>query len=77
MVWLPFRCILGTRDPNDLIILEDLSLEGYKCADRRKGLDLDHVHLTIQKLAKMHAASVVYIEQVRDKECTVTSPQGD
>lgn len=31
--------------------------------DRTKGLDMEHMELTISKLAKMHAASVVYMEQ--------------
>lgn len=38
-------------------------MEGYKTADRFSGLDLDHVKLTLSKLAKSHAASVVYLEQ--------------
>lgn len=57
------KCILGTRDPADLIILEDLSLGGFKTADRFNGLDLDHVHLTIDRLAKLHAASAVYVQE--------------
>lgn len=55
--------MLGTQDPGDVIILEDLSVESYKSGDRINGLDIDHVELAISKLAKLHAASAVYVEK--------------
>lgn len=45
--------------------MDDLSLAGYRSADRFVGLDFDHVKLTVAKLAKMHAASAVFVEKVR------------
>ncbi|ODM99554.1 hypothetical protein Ocin01_07129 [Orchesella cincta] len=44
----------------NFIVLEDLRTKGYKMLDRRKGLDLDHVLLTIKQLANLHALSWVY-----------------
>lgn len=44
--------------------MEDLCACGYKTADRRTGLDLVHIEMTLEKLAKLHAASAVYYEQV-------------
>lgn len=65
ILFLHLRCYVGTRNPGDLILMEDLNLGGYKAANRLVGLDYDHVKLTIAKLAKFHAASVVYVEKVR------------
>lgn len=58
-------CFVGTRHPSDLIIMEDLSLTGFRSADRMVGLDFEHVKLTVAKLAKLHAASAVLVEKVR------------
>lgn len=44
-------------------MLEDLCAEGFKMAERRQGLDLDHCLLTMRRLAKFHAASVVLHDQ--------------
>lgn len=44
---------------NSAIILEDLSPKGFVIADRTQGLDENHCELTLQKLAKLHAASMV------------------
>lgn len=60
------RCFIGTRDPGDLIIMEDLCVVGYRAANRLVGLDFEHIQLAIATLAKMHAASAVFVEKVRD-----------
>lgn len=54
-------CYVGTQDPADLIIMEDLAIREFRTADRCIGLDIDHVKLAVAKLAKMHAASAVLI----------------
>lgn len=54
------------------IILEDLSLKAFTIADKSKGLDEKHCVLTIQKLAKLHAASMV----LNEKEPTIFKPFG-
>lgn len=59
------RCFVGTREPGDLIIMEDLTGRGFKSANRMVGLDPDHTRLTIEKLASLHAASAVFIDKVR------------
>lgn len=43
----------------DVIVLEDLAEKQFVMADRLKGLDLDHILLSLRKLARMHAASVI------------------
>ena len=44
-------------------MLEDLCAESFKMAERRQGLDLAHCLLTMRRLAKFHAASVVLHDQ--------------
>lgn len=44
--------------------MEDISVDGYRTADRTLGLDMEHVQLVIEKLAKYHAASAVHFEKV-------------
>lgn len=46
------------------MVLEDLNVSGFKMANRFEKLDLDHVLLTLNKLAKFHATSLVYKEKV-------------
>lgn len=58
------RCVLGGKEPVDIIILEDLKPAGYVNAKRQELLDLQHCELTLEKLAKFHAASVLYVEKV-------------
>lgn len=44
--------------------MEDVSLDGFRTADRLHGLDMKHVELILEKLAKFHAASAVHVERV-------------
>lgn len=45
---------------NDVIVFEDLAEKGYRMADRTDGLDMTHAKMVIEKMAKLHAASLVY-----------------
>lgn len=47
------------------MVLEDLNKSGFKMCNRFEKLDLDHALLTLSKLAKLHASSVVFKEKVR------------
>ncbi|XP_075148827.1 uncharacterized protein LOC142222531 [Haematobia irritans] len=51
---------LPTSEP--YILLENLSPRGFKNADRREGLDQEHIENALVKLAQWHAASAVYVE---------------
>lgn len=57
------RCVFGGTKPADCIVLEDLRPLGYVNTDRKAGLDLAHSELILEKLAKFHAASVIYMER--------------
>lgn len=50
----------------DVLILEDLAVKEYVMADRKFGLDLNHLHLAIKKLAKFHAASIICLDENPD-----------
>ncbi|XP_017104268.2 uncharacterized protein [Drosophila bipectinata] len=55
------KCLeIGEIEGNLYFIFEDLAIQGYLSAERTKGLDLSHMRLSLQKLAQLHAASVVY-----------------
>ncbi|XP_068156781.1 uncharacterized protein [Drosophila tropicalis] len=45
--------------PHRALLMEDLSMKGYKMASRLNRLDEQHVRLVLNKLAKMQAASVI------------------
>lgn len=51
--------------PIDVMVLSDLKLEGYAMEDRFERLGLEHAKLTLSKLAKFHAAGLLYKERVR------------
>lgn len=46
----------------DLIAMEDLREKGFKMADRRKGLQLDHLKRALKALAGFHALSLTLRE---------------
>ncbi|KAJ8882637.1 hypothetical protein PR048_014449 [Dryococelus australis] len=50
-------CYPSTR--SDTIILEDLKTFGYKMADRKEQLDMDHALLVLTVLAKLHSFSYI------------------
>jgi hypothetical protein len=46
----------------DVLVLEDLAEEKFVMADRKIGLSLDQLKISLEKLAKFHAASMVLME---------------
>lgn len=55
---------LGTgSEPMEYLVMEDLTVNGFRCEDRRAGLDMLHMKPILEKLAKYHAASAVYYEK--------------
>lgn len=52
--------------PNRVLILEDLNSINYSVQNRCVGLDLEHSELFYKKLAKFHAASVIYHQKHGD-----------
>lgn len=55
---------LHTQDQPALLVLEDLMPLGFRMADRRAGLDLDHCLLLIRNLARFHGSSAALCEKV-------------
>ena len=45
----------------DVILMEDIRVDGYKTMNRLDGLDMEHTKCAVQKLAQFHAASAAYI----------------
>ncbi|XP_059620966.1 uncharacterized protein LOC132264697 [Phlebotomus argentipes] len=48
---------------NEVLIFEDLALRGFRNVDRRLRLDFAQAKMVMEKLAKMHAASVILDER--------------
>ena len=49
------------------LVMEDLSIKGYKLCNRKHRLDLNHAKLLVEKIAKFHAASAVLSKNVCKK----------
>lgn len=55
------KCLeIGEIEGNLYFIFEDLSAQNYKGKDQTKGVDMEHMRLSLRKLAELHAASVIY-----------------
>ncbi|XP_076544195.1 uncharacterized protein LOC117603563 isoform X1 [Osmia lignaria lignaria] len=50
-------------EPPLCLILEDLSVHGFRMADRQLGLDMDHALMALRGMARFHAASVALCEK--------------
>ncbi|KAF5297566.1 hypothetical protein FQR65_LT09997 [Abscondita terminalis] len=50
--------LYASLTPQPIIIMEDLTKQGYQMQCRHKGLDLNHSLLVIEKLAYLHASSI-------------------
>nr|XP_034178777.1 uncharacterized protein LOC117603563 [Osmia lignaria]XP_034178778.1 uncharacterized protein LOC117603563 [Osmia lignaria] len=50
-------------DPPLCLILEDLSVLGFRMANRQLGLDMDHALMALRGIARFHAASVALCEK--------------
>ncbi|KAL7041206.1 hypothetical protein ACKWTF_000678 [Chironomus riparius] len=48
-----------TEIPCEIIVLEDLKVDGYQMMSKKDGLDLEQTKLVLSKVAKFHAASAV------------------
>ncbi|KAL0276420.1 UNVERIFIED_CONTAM: hypothetical protein PYX00_004001 [Menopon gallinae] len=55
--WRP-ECYFSKGE--ELLVLEDLAQEGYCMYAERKLMDEEHILLTLQALARMHACSIIY-----------------
>ncbi|XP_053977718.1 uncharacterized protein LOC128875829 [Hylaeus volcanicus] len=60
----------------DLIVMEDLRERGFKMADRRKGLQLDHLKRALKALAGFHALSLTFRETRPEEFARLTDPDG-
>jgi hypothetical protein len=58
-------CLKCETTPYEVIVLEDLTAEGYKMVSRLESLDVEHLRIVLTKLAQFHAVSMVYYEKVR------------
>lgn len=47
-----------------VLVLEDLKSFGFRMASRQTGLDLPHSELAMKSLARFHASSVYFLENV-------------
>lgn len=45
---------------NDLVILEDLLIRGFRMPDRQKGLSLEETRAVLKEIAKLHSLSLAY-----------------
>ncbi|XP_031842769.1 uncharacterized protein LOC116431453 [Nomia melanderi] len=66
--------IYAARD--DLIAMEDLRERGFKMADRRKGLQLDHLKRALKALAGFHALSLTLRETRSEEFARLADPDG-
>ncbi|CAH0551704.1 unnamed protein product [Brassicogethes aeneus] len=57
------RCLFATIEPHAVIVLEDLTKTGYDVLPRHIGFDLEHCFMVVEKMARMHAASVIMYEK--------------
>lgn len=48
---------------NEVILMEDLAEKSFLMPDRKKGLDLNHLKMGLEKLAKLHTASFTLAEK--------------
>ncbi|KAK5647352.1 hypothetical protein RI129_002244 [Pyrocoelia pectoralis] len=60
---LSAKFIHYTEEPHTLLIFEDLGKLGFKMHNRQTGFDLHHCLLVAEKMATLHAASLVLFEK--------------
>ncbi|KAG5672061.1 hypothetical protein PVAND_002220 [Polypedilum vanderplanki] len=58
-----FPTVMAVYYELDLIVLGDLTEKNFLLANRLKGLDMNHIKMTLRCLARMHAASVILHER--------------
>lgn len=59
------KFLKAEMNPYQIIVLDDLKANGYEMMDRKIGIDFEQSKLLLSLLAKFHAASAVYIQNVR------------
>lgn len=57
-----FWCANGYLFRDDLLVLENLSLKGFKMLPFRFKFDTPHIEVTLKSLANFHCSSIVYEE---------------
>ncbi|XP_042872424.1 uncharacterized protein LOC122253424 [Penaeus japonicus] len=50
----------------EMLFFEDLRSQGFKMADRKKGLDAAHTYLVLKELARFHAVSHILQAKIKD-----------
>jgi hypothetical protein len=60
---LSSKCLLASNEPHAVIVLEDLTTSGFQMFPRHIGFDLEHCFRVVEKLAQMHAASVIMYDK--------------
>ncbi|KAL0276418.1 UNVERIFIED_CONTAM: hypothetical protein PYX00_003999 [Menopon gallinae] len=58
----------------ELVVVEDLSVEGYYMLPERTLMDEDHIRASLRAMAAMHAGSLVLQEKLRKGAVTSLSP---
>ncbi|XP_058063029.1 uncharacterized protein LOC131212950 [Anopheles bellator] len=58
-----YPCAIAVDRSREAIFFKDLSPDGYVMADRTQGMDMVHLKLAVQTMAKMHAGSIKLREQ--------------
>ncbi|EDS34163.1 Juvenile hormone-inducible protein [Culex quinquefasciatus] len=57
------QLIYSSDVPSNLMVLEDLTVRGYSVENQQLGLNLEQSKMAIEKMAFMHAASVVLLAE--------------
>ncbi|XP_018561758.1 uncharacterized protein LOC108903900 [Anoplophora glabripennis] len=60
---LSSKCLYTSVEPHYIIVLEDLTTLGFQMLPRHIGFDLDHCFRVVEKMAQLHAASVIMYEK--------------
>lgn len=61
---LSSKCLYTSVEPHYIIVLEDLTTLGFQMLPRHVGFDLEHCFRVVEKMAQLHAASVIMYEKV-------------
>uniref|UniRef100_A0A182J9E2 CHK kinase-like domain-containing protein n=1 Tax=Anopheles atroparvus TaxID=41427 RepID=A0A182J9E2_ANOAO len=57
------RCLKHGTEPTDVIVLEDMRDREFRMANRRQGMDMEHIHVVLRRLAEFHAGTVAHFGQ--------------
>lgn len=72
--WYP-ECYFYKNE--DIIVLEDVSVEGYFMVPERTFLDEDYILRCLDSIAAMHASSIIFEEKLKAGEIDTVSEEGD